>query len=204
MEPCLNVPVPRLRLAEPRQNQGFARFCHFSAARRIFAGFWPVQKRFPGRWSAVGKKQPTKGKNYGQPSYLYVYGTLADTNNTFDVYLYDDYGNLLVYATGLSAPNGQIAIGWDLTDGHGNQISFGNVQAVFYLHPPGGSGGVQPDDASPSPVFSTWFLKDIANAGGAFAVAWGWNSYGSQFNNNESLLSRLAFDDSDFTIVKTG
>ncbi|MGH7951890.1 MAG: Ig-like domain-containing protein [Limisphaerales bacterium] len=121
-------------------------------------------------------------------SYLYIYGTLADTNDTFDVYLYDDYGNPLVYATGLSAPNGQIVIGWDLTDGNGTQISFGNIQAVFDLHSSDESGGVQPDDTSPSPVFSTWFLKDIANAGGAFAVAWGWNSYGSQFNNNESQM----------------
>ena len=121
-------------------------------------------------------------------SYLYIYGTLADTNDTYDVYLYDDYGNPLVYATGLSAPNGQIALGWDLTDGNGHQISFGNIQAVFYLHPPTGSGGVQPAGSSPSPIFSTWFLKDIANAGGAFAVAWGWNSYGSQFNDNESQM----------------
>ncbi|MGH7951294.1 MAG: Ig-like domain-containing protein [Limisphaerales bacterium] len=63
-----------------------------------------------------------------------------------------------------SVTNGQIDLGWDLTDGNGNQISFGNIQAVFYLHPPAGSGGVQPADTSPSPVFSTWFLKDIANA----------------------------------------
>ncbi len=65
-------------------------------------------------------------------SYLYIYGTLADTNDTYDVYLYDDYGNPLVYATGLSAPNGQIALGWDLTDGNGHQISFGNIQ-VFSI-----------------------------------------------------------------------
>jgi hypothetical protein len=64
-------------------------------------------------------------------SFLYIYGTLANSNDTYDVYLYDDYGNLLVYSTGLSAPNGQIAIGWDLTDGQGHQISFGNIQAVF-------------------------------------------------------------------------
>ncbi|MGH7976167.1 MAG: Ig-like domain-containing protein [Limisphaerales bacterium] len=107
-------------------------------------------------------------------NYLYIYGTLADTNDTYDVYLYDDYGNPLVSATGLSAPDGQIALGWDLTDGNGNQISFGNVQAVFYLHPPGGSGGMSPDN-SPSPSrFITWFLKERGSGGGYFSVAWGW------------------------------
>jgi len=124
-------------------------------------------------------------------SYLYIYGTLADTNDTFDVYLYDDYGNSLVYATGLSAPDGQIAIGWDLTDGNGSQISFGNVQAVFYLHQPDGSGSMQPADTSPSPIFSTWFLKSIANAGGNFTVAWGWDgiaSYLPPFTGNRTQL----------------
>jgi hypothetical protein len=58
----------------------------------------------------------------------------------------------------------------------------------FYLHPPAGSGSMISDNSSPSPIFSTWFLKEIGNAGGNFAVAWGWNSYGSQFNNNESQM----------------
>jgi hypothetical protein len=119
-------------------------------------------------------------------SFLLIDGTLADTNDTYDVQLYDDSGNPLVYATGLIAPDGQISLYWDLTDGNGNQISFGNIQAVFTLHPPESPDGIHANDSSSSTSFSRWFLKDAANYGGPFTVAWGWNSYGSQFNNYET------------------
>lgn len=115
-------------------------------------------------------------------SFLYIYGTLANSNDTYDVYLYDDYGNPLVYATGLSAPNGQIALGWDLTDGQGHQISFGNIQEIFYLHPPTGSGSVQPADTSFPPPVHHWSLKQIASSGGPFAVAWGWDQAPSYYS----------------------
>ena len=94
-------------------------------------------------------------------SYLYVYGTLANSNDTYDVYLYDDYGNLLVYATSLTAPNGQIALGWDLTDGQGHQISFGNIQGVFYLHPPGGSGAMTQTIHRLHPSFPLGFSSQL-------------------------------------------
>lgn len=109
------------------------------------------------------------------------------TNSTYDVYLYDENGNRLVYATGLSAQNGQIALYYDLTDGHGNQISFGNIQAVFTIHPSVNTHGVHPNAAS-STQASHWFLKDAANAGGPFSVAWGWNSYSTSFNNKREQL----------------
>jgi hypothetical protein len=121
-------------------------------------------------------------------SFLLIYGTLAVTNSTFDLYLYDEDGNPLVYAAGLSAPNGQIALSWDLTDGNGTQISFGNIQAFFTVHPPASPNGVQPNTPSSSMSASRWFLKATANFGGPFTVAWGWNSYGSQFYNNQTEM----------------
>jgi hypothetical protein len=120
--------------------------------------------------------------------FLLIYGTLADTNDTYDVYLYDDDGNPLVYATGLSAPDGQISLYWDLTDGYGDQISFGNIQAVFTLHSSGGSGEVRPADESSSTSVSHWFLKEIANPGGPFAVAWGFDDYSFAFDNYREEL----------------
>ena len=120
-------------------------------------------------------------------NFVLVTGTLAATNDTYDVYLYDDDGNLLVYVTGLSSPDGQISLYWDLTDGNGNQISFGNIQAVFTLHAsenPDGLNGVHPDDLSGSSSFSHWFLKDGPNIDiNVFAVAWGWDNYFSAFSN---------------------
>jgi hypothetical protein len=113
--------------------------------------------------------------------FLLIDGTLIPTNDTYDVYLYDDDGNPLVYATGLSSPDGQVSLYWDLTDGEGDQLSFGNIQAVFTLHPPSGSGSVRPADASSSSSFSRWFLKDAANSGGPFTLAWGWNGITSYF-----------------------
>jgi Bacterial Ig domain len=120
---------------------------------------------------------------------LYITGTLADTNDTYDVYLYDPDGNLLVYATNVFAPNGQIGLEWDLTDGNGNQISFGNILAEFYLHPQNDPNGIQPLDDPNTPPFPHWFLKEgIGSGEKVFSIAWGWDSYGSQFDNNESQL----------------
>jgi hypothetical protein len=123
-------------------------------------------------------------------SFLLIYGTLAVTNSTYDVYLYDDFGNPLVYATGLSAPNGQIALYWDLTDGQGHQISFGNIQAVFYIHPPANLHGAYPNDAPGSPPGHHWYIKDHGpNGKGVFSIAWGWDSYNFAFNSfREELM----------------
>jgi Bacterial Ig domain/Bacterial TSP3 repeat len=116
-------------------------------------------------------------------NFLLIDATLAVTNSTYDAYLYDDNGDLLVYATGLSAPNGQVQLYWDLTDGNGHQISFGNIQAVFNIHPPAPLGGVRPLDASSSSA-SHWFLKDAPNVDETvFAVAWGYDFYSTTFYN---------------------
>jgi hypothetical protein len=122
--------------------------------------------------------------------FLLLVGQLAVTNSTFDVNLYDDDGNLLVYANGLSAPNGQIDLYWDLTDGHGNQISFGNVQSVFTIYPPPASPhGVTPHVSQPPQTSSQWALKDTANANPkTFLVAWGWDNYGSLLYNHRVEL----------------
>jgi hypothetical protein len=116
-------------------------------------------------------------------NFLLIDATLAVTNSTYDAYLYDDNGNLLVYTTGQSAPNGQVQLYWDLTDGNGNQISFGNIQAVFNIHPPAPLGGLRPLDVPSSPS-SHWFLKDTPNADATvFAVAWGYDFYSTTFDN---------------------
>ena len=121
-------------------------------------------------------------------SFLLIYGQLTVTNSTYDVYLFDDNSNALVYATGLSAPNGQIALYWDLTDGQGNQLSFGNIQAAFTIHPPANPNGVHPNVSS-STSMSQWFIKDTPNANpNVFAVAWGWDNYFTYFNNYREEL----------------
>ena len=114
-------------------------------------------------------------------SFLLINATLAATNDTCDVDLYDDDGNLLVYATGLTPTDGQIQLYWDLTDGNGHQISFGNIQAVFTLHPAEGPDGIHANDASSSSSVSHWFIKDAANVGGPFALAWGWDGIASYY-----------------------
>ncbi|MGH7976029.1 MAG: Ig-like domain-containing protein, partial [Limisphaerales bacterium] len=122
---------------------------------------------------------------------LYITGTLADTNDTYDVYLYDPDGNLLVYATNVFAPNGQIGLSWDLTDGNGNQISFGNIQAEFYLHSQSDTNDVQPLDQqySGSAAVHHWYLTDTLSVdANVFAVAWGFDTYFTAFNNYRTEL----------------
>jgi hypothetical protein len=116
--------------------------------------------------------------------FLLLNGILAETNDTYDAYLYDDAGNLLVYATGLSAPDGQISLYWDLTDGNGNQISFGNVQAVIQLHSPANPDGLHANESTdPEPIFH-WLLKAGSHVdGNVFAVAWGYDNYLGAFEN---------------------
>ncbi len=112
---------------------------------------------------------------------LFIEGTLANTNQTYDVYLYDEDGNLLVYALNESAPNGQIGLSWDLTDGNGHQISFGNIQAQFVLHPT----GFQPAfSGNGSGTLNHWFLKDSPAVDTKnFAIAWGYDNYAGYFYN---------------------
>jgi hypothetical protein len=121
---------------------------------------------------------------------LYITGTLADTNDTYDVYLYDPMGDLLVYATNVFAPNGQIGLSWDLTDGNGHQISFGNIQAVFYLHSQSNPDEIQPlDQYSGSPAVHHWYLTDTASVDvNVFAVAWGFDDYNFAFDSYRTEL----------------
>jgi len=121
-------------------------------------------------------------------SFLLIYGTLAVTNSTYDVYMYDDNGNPLVYATGLSAPNGQIQLYWDLTDGAGHQLSFGNIRAVFTIYPPASPAGIHANAASSSST-SQWFIKDTPNVNqNVFAVAWGFDIYSTSFYNRRTQI----------------
>ena len=121
--------------------------------------------------------------------FLLINAQFATSNATFDVYLYDDDGNQLVYATDLTTTNSYISLYWDLTDGYGNQLSFGNVQAYFYLHSQSASGNVRPHTPSSlTPIPPQWFLKEAGNSGNNFAVAWGWDAYSTSFNNHRTSL----------------
>ena len=89
----------------------------------------------------------------------------------------------------VTAPNGQIQLYWDLTDGHGNQISFGNIQSVCTIHPPVNLNGVRPNDAPSSTPVHYWFLKDLDSLWkNIFSIAWGWNYYTFSFNSYREEL----------------
>jgi hypothetical protein len=120
--------------------------------------------------------------------FLLINATFAISNATYDVYLYDDDGNPLVYATDLTTTNSKISLYWDLTDGNGNQISTGNVRAFFYLHSQQSSAGVHLLSSSLTPIPPQWFLKETGNSGNIFAVAWGWDAYSTSFNNRRTSL----------------
>lgn len=110
--------------------------------------------------------------------FLLVDATLTRNNADYAVELYDDYGNPLAFAQGTTS-NGKIQLYWDLTDGQGNQISFGNIQGKFFVADP---GGLIIAAATPTPV-AQWFLKQGSSAGNGFVVAWGWNRYATWFND---------------------
>jgi hypothetical protein len=122
--------------------------------------------------------------------FIMLVGQLAVTNSTFDVDLYDDDGNLLAYARNLSVPNGLIQLYWDLTDGQGNQISFGNIQSVFTVYPSAiSSQGVRSQATQPPQFSRQWALKDNPNINPkTFLVAWGWDNYGYLLYNNRVEL----------------
>jgi|GEM_PF-1670961 len=123
-------------------------------------------------------------------SFLLIYGTLAVTNSTFDIYLNDENGNPLVYATGLSAPDGQIALYWDLTDGNGNQISFGDIQAEFDIYPPASNAnGPQPNTPSNPTQVNHRFHKDAGSINkNTFSIAWGWDWYSGNLTDSRIQL----------------
>jgi hypothetical protein len=106
---------------------------------------------------------------------IIIYGTLNGiTNAGMLVQLSDDYGNPLVYGY-FTVTNGVINLYWDLTDGHGNQISFGNIQGMFTI---------TNKDIDPPPTNITpWWYREGGSGNPGFTVAWGWNSYWPWFNN---------------------
>jgi hypothetical protein len=107
---------------------------------------------------------------------LIIYGTLNGiTNAGMSIQLSDDYGNPLVYGD-FMVTNGVIDLYWDLTDGQGNQISFGNIQANFSI--------TNEDTDSPPPInVPHWWYREGGAGNPTFAVAWGWDCYYPWFNN---------------------
>lgn len=111
--------------------------------------------------------------------FLVIDATLTMQNATFRVDLYDDYDNPLVYGT-FSTTNGRIQLAWDLKDGNGNQISFGNIHASFALTPSGGTNTM---------TVWEWFLKgSTPGPGNTFVSAWGWDKYTYSFNNQTEQM----------------
>jgi hypothetical protein len=110
---------------------------------------------------------------------VYIMARLASSNTTYTIQLYDEYGNPLV-GTQRSTTNGRIALYWDLTDGNGNQISFGNIRGVIRLN----VGGTSLNSATP---IQHWWLKEPNNtSGNGFVVAWGWHQHYAQFTRHRN------------------
>ncbi len=108
--------------------------------------------------------------------FLFIEAQLAVQNATYRVDLFDEDGTPLVYGV-FATTNGSIELGWDLTDGSGNQLAFGSVRSEFRIGPPGTT-----NFSSLDPV-PQWFLKEAIASGTHFVVAWGWDEYSSGFNN---------------------
>lgn len=113
--------------------------------------------------------------------FLLIDAKLAMQNATYRVDLYDEDDTPLVYGV-FETTNGLIQLYWDLTDGQGNQIAFGNIRAKFTFDDP-----VQMNSSSLDPVFH-WFTKDTSTSGNGFVVAWGWDIYSTTFNNRRTQL----------------
>lgn len=111
--------------------------------------------------------------------------TFAYTPAEWRIELYDEDGSGLVYFDGTST-SGKVQGGWDLTAG-GGQISFGNILAYVYAAPAGQSLPALGDRAAAKG--KRWFTKQIPGGiGDKFVVAWGWDAYGSGFNQRRENL----------------
>lgn len=113
--------------------------------------------------------------------FLLINATLAVQNASCRVDLRDEDGTPLVYGV-FSTTNGQIQLYWDLTDGGGNQISFGSINSEFRIGPLGTT-----NFSSLDPVLVP-FIKDRPTIGNGFVVAWGWDVYNTTFNNRREQL----------------
>lgn len=119
--------------------------------------------------------------------FVVIQGTLSVQNASFLLQLYDENDQPLVYGN-FSTTNGQFQIGWDLTDGNGNQISFSSIHARFDVTTSGGLSGPQPRDAGTTSVWE-WFLKGrTPGPGNTFVSAWGWDTYTYSFNNKTEQM----------------
>jgi hypothetical protein len=110
---------------------------------------------------------------------LIINTTLAVPNASYTMHLYDDYGNPLVWTSG-SKTNGTIELYWNLCNQYGQQISSGNIQAVFNLT----GTNIHP---GPQPITNWWYREGNAASYG-FVVAWGWDNYTSQFYNYHNQM----------------
>ena len=125
---------------------------------------------------------------------LFLNLTFPYQNAEWRIEFYDEDGSGLVYFDGTTT-DGNVQGSWDLTDTGqgGQQISFGNVLTEVYVAPlaagQGGGGGALPPPGSRNPNARRWFAKQIPGGiGNAFVVAWGWDSYGSTFNQRREEL----------------
>jgi hypothetical protein len=114
--------------------------------------------------------------------FLLIGATLYTSNANYTVQLYDDYGDPLVSTSG-STTNGRIQLYWDLTDGNGHQISFGNVLAEFNLSTVG-----QGPQGLGNPIQEWLFKEPSGSSGSGFVVAWGWDFYLTYFNNYHNQM----------------
>ncbi len=116
--------------------------------------------------------------------YLVIDAKLAVQNASCRVDLYDEDGTPLVYGV-FATTNGLVQAYWDLTDGNGNQLAFGNINTSFRVAAFGTT-----NFSSTDPVMH-WFLKEAHGSGGDFVVAWGWDVYTTGFNNrrNDAMLN---------------
>ncbi len=111
---------------------------------------------------------------------LIIYGTLNGiTHANVLIQLSDDHGNPLVYGD-FAITNGELGVYWDLTDGRGNQISFGNIQAMFTV-----SNTVT--HSEPTNIMQ-WFFREGGAGNPSFVVAWGWDSYVYSFLNYQNNM----------------
>jgi hypothetical protein len=106
--------------------------------------------------------------------------------------LYDEDGSGLIYLEGTDT-DGELYGSWDLTDTGqgGQQISFGNILAYIYAAPAGqGLQGLPPVGEQDAATAHRWFIKELPGGiGDRFVVAWGWNEYQVNFDQQrESLM----------------
>ncbi|MGI8965028.1 MAG: hypothetical protein ACR2H1_02950, partial [Limisphaerales bacterium] len=116
--------------------------------------------------------------------FLVIDVQLALQEAEWRIEIFDEVNQPLGFFEGTTT-NGLIQFSWDLTDGNGNQVAFSHIRTDFYTQPIGlATLGGNTKKAK------RWFIKEVPGGiGDAFVVAWGWDEYGSAFNNaRENLM----------------